>query len=179
MAQFSDSYNFLKAVREGDGNEVTKFVERPGVTVINTRDVTTGETALHITVGQRNLRWVAYLLVKGARPNITDNDGRSPLMIAVEKRWLEGVEVLIARKADVNQANGSGETPLIRAVQLRDVGLVRTLMAAGANPDKRDSLAGMSARDYAQRDGRVPGLVEALDTKPAAAPKKPAQGPAL
>jgi hypothetical protein len=58
------------------------------------------------------------------------------------------------------------------------VGLVRLLVAQGANADKRDSIAGMSARDYAKRDNRTPGLAEALDAaKPAAKPTGPVQGP--
>jgi ankyrin repeat protein len=179
QAQFSDSYKFLDAVRKADGETVTRFVDQPGVTLINTRDRSTGETALHIVVTRRDLTWTNFLLAKGAAPDAADNRGATPLMIAVEKRWPEGVELLLARKADVNKANGSGETPLIRAVQYQDLGLVRLLMANGANPDKRDSIAGMSARDYARRDGRVPGLVEALDKGTAPAAKKPVQGPQL
>ena len=41
-------YKFLKAVKEKDGDKVTEALNEPGSTVINTRDITTGETALHI-----------------------------------------------------------------------------------------------------------------------------------
>jgi len=54
---------------------------------------------------------------------------------------------------------------------------VRLLVANGANPDKRDSLAGMSARDYAERDARIPGMMEALAAAKPAKPAKPVQGP--
>ena len=47
-AQFSDSYNFLKAVREANGDEAMKYLNKPGAPVLNTRDPSTGETALHI-----------------------------------------------------------------------------------------------------------------------------------
>ncbi|WP_425262563.1 ankyrin repeat domain-containing protein [Sphingobium cyanobacteriorum] len=179
QAQFSDNYNFLKAVKDKDGQKVTDLIQKPGSTVINSRDVSTGENALHITVARRDPTWLTFLLAKGANPNLTDNDGNTPLMEAVQGRFEEGVRTLIAYKAQVDKVNGSGETPLIRAVQLRDLGLVRLLVAQGANPDKRDTIAGMSARDYAARDGRTPGLMEALDAAKTstAKPAGPVQGP--
>jgi ankyrin repeat protein len=178
QAQFSDNYSFLKAVKDADGQKVTDLLQKPGSTVVNSRDVTTGETALHIVIARRDATWLAFMLAKGANPNLTDNAGNPPLMKAVQGRFEEGVRTLIAHGAQVDKTNGSGETPLIRAVQLRDLGLVRLLVAQGANPDKRDSIAGMSARDYANRDNRTPGLIEALAAaKTNAAPKGPVQGP--
>lgn len=178
QAQFSDNYTFLKAVKEADGQKAMDFIQKPGSTIINSRDVTTGETALHLVVARRDSSWLTFLLSKGANPNLTDNDGNTPLMKAVQNRFETGVQTLLAFKAQVDKVNGSGETPLIRAVQLRDVGLVRLLVAQGANADKRDSIAGMSARDYAQRDARTPGLIEALSAaKAQTAPKGPVQGP--
>ncbi|ETI63358.1 ankyrin [Sphingobium sp. C100] len=178
-AQFSDNYNFLKAVKERDGQKVTDLIQKPGSTVINSRDVTSGENALHYVVDRRDNSWLTFLLAKGANPNLTDNDGNTPLMDAVQNRFEEGVRTLLAYKAQVDKANDSGETPLIRAVQLRDVGLVRLLVAQGANADKRDSIAGMSARDYAERDTRTPGLSDALDAAKTstAKPTGPVQGP--
>lgn len=163
QAQFSDSYNFLKAVRDRDGQKVTEFVDQPGTTVINTRDSTTGETALHIVVARRDPVWINFLLAKGAKPNLADNRGTTPLMQAVQLRFLDGASALLTGGAQVDRANDQGETPLIRAVQLRDLAMVRLLMANGANPDKADTLAGMSAREYARRDGRSPALLSALD----------------
>lgn len=179
QAQFSDGYNFLKAVRDKDGEKVTTFIQKPGSTVINSRDVTTGETALHLVIARRDDTWLTFLIAKGANPNLADNAGDTPLMEAVQARFEEGVRTLVANGAQIDKVNDSGETPLIRAVQLRDITLVRLLVANGANADKRDSIAGMSARDYAMRDGRTPGLVEALSSAKAAtsAPKGPVQGP--
>jgi uncharacterized protein len=162
-AQFSDSYNFLKAVRDRNGQKVTEFVEQPGTTVINTRDSSTGETALHIVVARRDAVWVNFLLAKGAKPNLADNRGTTPLMQAVQLRFIDGAQLLISGGAQVDRANEQGETPLIRAVQLRDLAMVRLLIANGANPDKADTLAGMSAREYAKRDSRSPALLAALD----------------
>ena len=178
QAQFSDSYNFLKAVKDADGQKVTDLVQKPGSTVINSRDVTSGETALHLVIARRDNTWLSFLLAKGANPNLADNRGNTPLMNAVQARFEDGVRTLLSSGAQIDKTNGSGETPLIRAVQLRDIGLVRLLVAQGANADKRDTIAGMSARDYAERDARTSGIVEVLTAaKPKAAPSGPVQGP--
>ena len=178
QAQFSDSYNFLKAVKDADGQKVTDLIQKPGSTVINSRDVTSGETALHLVIARRDNTWLSFLLAKGANPNLADNRGNTPLMNAVQARFEDGVRTLLAGGAQIDKTNGSGETPLIRAVQIRDIGLVRLLVAQGANADKRDTIAGMSARDYAERDARTSGIVEALAaSKPKAAPSGPVQGP--
>ncbi|HKT77315.1 MAG TPA: ankyrin repeat domain-containing protein [Sphingobium sp.] len=178
QAQFSDNYNFLKAVKDADGQKVTDLIQKPGSTVINSRDVTTGDTALHLVIARRDNTWLTFLLAKGANPNLADNRGNTPLMDAVQARFIDGVATLLTSGVQVDKANGSGETPLIRAVQLRDVGMTRLLIGQGANPDRKDSIAGMSARDYAQQESRTPGLVEALSAaKSKVAPKGPVQGP--
>ena len=178
QAQFSDNYNFLKAVKDKDGEKATDLLQKPGSTVVNSRDVSTGESALHIVIARRDPTWLSFMLAKGANPNLADNNGNTPLMAAVQGRFEEGVRLLLTNGAQVDKVNGSGETPLIRAVQLRDVALVRLLVAQGANPDRRDSIAGMSARDYADRDNRTPGLVDALAAaKASTTPKGPVQGP--
>jgi ankyrin repeat protein len=178
-AQFSESYKFLEAIRKSDNNAIIKFLEQPGVTPINTRDKTTGETALLIVIGRRDLTFTNYLLGRGARPDLADNGGRTPLMLAVEKRFHEGAQLLIARKANPNQSNSSGETPLIRAVQMRDLEMVRLLVNNGADPARRDRLAGMSAIDYAKAGQPVAGMMEALTAKQAAPQNKAVQGPSL
>jgi hypothetical protein len=175
----SDSYKFLEAVRKAESDTVTRYVETPGTTLINTRDRTTGETALLITVSRRDLTYMRYLLGHGARTDIAGNDGRTPLMLAVEKRFPEGVVELLSNNANVNQSNSRGETALMRAVQMQDVATVRLLIANGADPKKRDSMTGMSSRDYAERDARIPGMLEALDAAKPTAPAKAVQGPSL
>jgi len=96
-----------------------------------------------------------------------------------QKRFLEGAQLLIGRGANLNQANGSGETPLIRAVQIRDLEMVRLLMTNGADPNKRDALAGMSAIDYAKAGAPVAGMMDALTAKQVAPRNKAVQGPTL
>lgn len=166
-AQFqSDTYKFLQAVRESKNNEVIESLDKPGQTLVNTKDRTTGEAALHITVKRGDIAYTTFLLQKGADPNIRDGKNATPMMAAVDAGQDDVVPVLLQFKANPNLGNSSGETPLIRAVQRRDLALVRTLLAAKANPDQRDIIAGLSARDYAQRDNRSPAIAKLLADTP-------------
>ncbi len=174
-AQFSDSYNFLKAVRDTDGAKATEFLNRPGSVIVNTRDISTGETALHIVTARRDQLWLGFLLQRGADPNMRDQRGNTPLLLATDLRWAEGVEALLARRAQPDVANSTGETPLARAVMRNDVAVVRLLLAAGANPNRADN-AGFTPKDLARRDPRLAGMLKELEAaKPVTA--KPVQGP--
>ena len=165
QAQFSESYSFLKAVRDRDGEKVTTAINKPGsgAVMINTRDSATVEGALHIVVKRRDVTWLSFLLSKGANPDMRDGSGNTALMISAQLGFAEGLSLLLDRRAQVDLANSSGETPLIRAVQNRDIATVRTLLAAGANPAKADTSSGLSARQYAERDLRSAAIVKAID----------------
>jgi ankyrin repeat protein len=174
----SESYKFLQAVRDAKGDEVTNALNRPGSTIINTRDVTTGEGALHIVIKRHDATYLRFLLAKGADPNLRDNSGSTPMLLAVDTGQADLISVLKDARANPNLANSAGETPLIRAVQRRDPVMVRVLLAAGADPDQRDILAGRSARDYAARDLRNPLITQMLNDAPKAV-KKSVAGPKL
>ena len=172
---FSDSFNFLKAVRERDGDKVTNLVAEPGSVVINARERGSGEAALHIVVKGRDLNWLVFLLGKGARPDIQTARGDTPLTLAAQIGWVEGAEQLIARRAGVDMANGRGETPLILATQRRDIAMVRLLLNRRADPNRTDNVVGMSALDYAKQDPRAGAVLKMLEAK--VAPAKPVAGP--
>lgn len=146
---FSDGYKFLKAVKDREGQEVTDALNEPGSTVVNTRDITTGETGLHFVVARRDTSWIRFLTQRGANPNIRDKKGITPIQIAVRLNHVEGVEALIKAGADVDVTDSSGETPLIAAVHARNIELIRILLAQKANPDRTDN-SGRTARDYAE-----------------------------
>lgn len=165
--QQSQRYKFLEAVRKGDGNAVVAMLDQPGQTIVNSRDVTNGEGAIHIVVKRGDATYLRYLLAKGADPNLRDGEGETAMMLAVQAGQPELVQILATAKANANLANNSGETPLIRAVQRRDLGLVRVVLAAGGNPDQTDNVAGLSARDYAKRDTRALAIAKVLDDTPA------------
>lgn len=170
-AQFSDSYNFLKAVRDRNGAKATEIITKPGSVIIDTRDQSTYETGLMIVTKARDLSWMAFLLSRSAKADLKDKDGNTALMAAAQIGFVEGAQLLIKYRAGVDVANSSGETPLIKAVQQRDAAMVQLLLTSGANPAKTDSVAGLSARDYAMRDRRSSNILKLIES---AKPAKPA-----
>jgi len=147
-AQFqSEGYQFLEAVKDREGDAATDMLSKPGTQLVNTRDVTSGDTGLHIVVARSDALWIRFLLQRGADPNIRNKKGLTPLQLATALSFTEGVEALIKGGANVNVNDQTGETPLIAAVHSRNVALVRLLLEKGALPDHNDN-SGRSARDY-------------------------------
>lgn len=159
--QRSDGSKFLEAVRKRDGDTATQLLDEPGTTIVNARDLTTGETGLHAVVERRDLTWVRFLLQRGANPNIADRNGVTPLQIAVQLGFVDGVERLVAGGSDVDVRNSTGETPLIIAILRRDIPVIEMLVSKGASLDRSDN-SGRTARDYAAQmnDSRVLAAIE-------------------
>jgi ankyrin repeat protein len=164
--QQSESYKFLQAVKEAKGNDVIAMLDRPGSTIVNAREVTSGEGALHIVIKRGDQTYLRYLLQKGADANLRDRAGNTPLLLAVQLGQRDMIPILTAAKANPNLSNQSGVTPLILAVQGRDIDMVRQLLAAGANPDQTDRMAGQSARDYATGDTRNTAIAKLFADTP-------------
>lgn len=162
---YSDSFTFLKAVRERDGNKATELVNQPGTTVVNLRDPSSGEAALHIVTKGRDYTWLSFLLGKGARPDIQNGSGETALLLAAQIGWTDGAELLLSHGATVDLPNQRGETPLIIAVQHRDVPMVRLLLSHGADPKRTDHAVGYSALDYARQDSRAAPVLRLLENK--------------
>jgi ankyrin repeat protein len=171
QAQQSEGYKFLQAVKDQKGDDVTKMLSKPGSnTLINARDYSTGEGALHIVVKRGDATYLKFLLSQDATdPNLRDNQGVTALALAIGNGENDLVDILLNNawhKADPNVANNSGETPLIVAVHHRNAAAVNLLLKANADPDETDHLAGLSARDYAKQDSRSPVILKMLDAAP-------------
>ena len=162
-AQMSDRYEFLKAVKSADGAAALEFLTRPGSTLVNAHDPDTRKTPLHIVTERRDAPWINLLQQHGADINARDANGNTALITAAGLRFLDGVRLLLHYGANVNAANDSGETALIKAVQRRDLDSIRILLKAGADPDQRDSISGLSAREYAERDPRARRVQELIE----------------
>lgn len=168
QAQYSDQYLFLKAVKEKDGDKIVELLSTPGSTLVNSRDLSSGETGLHIAVARRDVLWVRFLIQQKANPNIRANNGATPLVLAAQLGFIDGVQALVDANAQVDIPNSTGETPLIAAVHKRDVQMMRVLLKAGADPERTDN-SGRSALDYARLDGQSSQLVKEIENnqKPA------------
>ena len=171
---FSDGFKFLEAVEKKDRRTVIELVSK-NKTIIDSRDVSKGHTALHIAVQRRDLAWIDYLLGLNANANIADKQGATPLTLAAQMGFVEAVSLLSSRGARVDVANNAGETPLMSAVHRRDMALLRVLLRSGADPDRKDN-SGRSARDYAALDDANGVIVNEINRLANASKKeKPAQ----
>jgi len=97
--------------------------------------------------------------------------GLTAMLYAVRGGCYECTEALIAARADVNQPTPEGVTPLMIALDNDHNDVAKLLLDHGANPDRTDSVAGYSARDYAHRNARARDIQKLIDDKkPKAAP---------
>lgn len=159
---YSEGYKFLEAVKKKDGETATAMLNEPGSTIVNSRDLSSGETGLHLAVNRRDLTWTRFLLQQHANPNIADKNGRTPLILAADAGFLDAVQVLLDKGADVDVSTSTGETPLISAVHAHNVELMEMLLKSGADADRTDN-AGRSARDYARLPGQPQRLLQMIE----------------
>ena len=158
------SGDFVAAVRSRDGTKAMDLLRSRGNIVLNTRD-DKGETALNVAIARRDDEWTGFLLNQGADPNLAGRNGDTPLIAAARVGYLGAAADLIRLRVKVDGANRMGETALIVAVQQRQPAVVKLLLAAGANPDRADSAAGLTARDYAKRDTRSREILKLIEAK--------------
>ena len=186
QAQMSQGYKFLEAVKKKDGDTVEKMLgssgskTTPGTIIINARDITTGDTALHMVISRRDLQWVKYLIARQADVNLRNFSGTTPLWLSVNTGFTDAAFELIAKGARVNDPGPAGETPLIAAVHQKNLELARALIKAGADANKADN-SGRTALDYAQLSIKGSTLANEIEAaaKAAKAKKAKAYGPSL
>ena len=165
------SYDFVHAVEQRNGDKATELLNDNPPGIVNSRNGE-GDTALIIAIERSDPDWTGFLIKKGADINLGGHGGDTPLIAAARVGFEDAVEWLLSLGAKVDASNRMGETPLIIAVQQRQPQIVRVLLNAGADPDKQDSAAGYSARDYAKRDTRSRQILELIEAKK---PKPPAR----
>jgi ankyrin repeat protein len=167
----SKSYDFVHAVEQRNGDKATELLNDNPRGIVNSRNGA-GDTALIIAIERSDPDWTGFLIKQGADLNLGGHGGDTPLIAAARVGFEDAVEWLLSLGAKVDAPNRMGETPLIIAVQQRQPQIVRVLLNAGADPDKADSAAGYSARDYAKRDNRSRQILELIEAKK---PKPPAK----
>lgn len=178
--QRSDSYDFIEAVRKQDGAKVDRLLRDKTLRLVNAKSRDTGEGAIHIAANRNDALYLRVIAQQDdANINLTDRRGNTALILAAGRGWEEGVTILLRYRANVNLANASGETALIRAVQVHHIEIIRTLLAAGADPDRTDSVTGKSARDYARESARWPAITKLLSEAPKLGASGAVSGPKL
>ncbi|XP_053345159.1 ankyrin repeat and SOCS box protein 2-like isoform X2 [Clarias gariepinus] len=90
------------------------------------------QTALLLAVSRGHAECVAFLLDKGADPDIANKDKETPLYKACEKENPEIVAMLLNRGATVNKSCIQGWTALHEAVCRNNVEICEMLVKAGA-----------------------------------------------
>ena len=88
---------------------MNKYLENKSLRIVNAKDRSTGEGALHIVTRRSDSTYLRVLLQQDdINPNLQDNRGNTPLIIAAERGWGDGVQILLKYGANVNTANTSG-----------------------------------------------------------------------
>ncbi len=165
VAQLNDpGLDFVQAVKNRDGDKALQLLNDHPTGLVNRRDGD-DNTPLILTIARRDSEWTAYLLNKGADPNLAGKAGDTPLIVASRIGFADAVDWLLGLGAKVDATNRMGETALITAVQQRQTPIVKLLLAAGADPDKSDAAAGYSARQYAERDTRARDILQMINAK--------------
>lgn len=160
----SAKYDFVKAVEDRDGSKAMQLLSDNPAGLLDARNEA-GDTALIITIARDDSDWTGFLINKGADVNLAGRDGDTPLITAARVGFEDAVRWLLTAGAKVDAANRMGETALIVGVQQRRPHVVKALLDAGADPDKTDSAAGLSARDYAERDTRSRQILQLIEAK--------------
>jgi ankyrin repeat protein len=162
------SEQFIKAVSKAEGDKATQLLADNPRLIDSRSDK--GDTALLIAIARSDPDWTGFLLTHKADPNLGGVGGDTPLIAASRVGFEDAIPWLLRRGARVDATNRRGETPLIIAVQERQTRIVKILLDAGADPDKTDSAAGYSARDYAKRDTRQRDILKLIESKKPSAP---------
>jgi ankyrin repeat protein len=108
---------------------------------LNARDEKNdGATLLHLAVQEGQTNVLEFLLSRGARLDIKDNNNYTPLHWAVMLGFKDIARLLISNGADVNDRGLNRMTPLHDAAYNGHKDIVKMLIANGAKLDARDEL---------------------------------------
>lgn len=109
------------------------------------------KTAFHFAK-KENKDVLRYLVSKGAKTNVIDQNDCSPLMVATLDANEESLKILLDLKCDVSQTNNFGRNCLSFASEHNKLPIVKELIAAGAEIDAVDK-NGNTALHFAAENG--------------------------
>ncbi|MEM7569660.1 MAG: ankyrin repeat domain-containing protein [Pseudomonadota bacterium] len=128
QAQFSDRFEFLRAIEKQDVLEVRQRLDN-GV-YINTHN-SDGISALMLASQNGGPGWTNLLLQRDANPDIRNkSDGRTVLMFYAERGDKIGVELMLSKNANVDEQDNLGQTALMKAVRAKKLRIVQKILEA-------------------------------------------------
>lgn len=126
------SEHLLNYAGKGD-LEVVKYIIEKYRIEPNRPRTENGGTALYQAARNGYSDIVAYLLNKGADPNIANNSNVTPLIAAASNGHEEVVKLLVEKGADPNIIDSYGDSSHLAAAQRDHWEIVKLLIAKGAN----------------------------------------------
>jgi len=102
---------------------------------------------IHLAVLSESVISLQYLLLNGAKINMTDINGKTPLFIATESGLPAHVGLLLKNRADQNLADNMANTPLKIAVETANADIVSLLRISRLNDEMRETEFGEAAAD--------------------------------
>jgi ankyrin repeat protein len=156
----SDSYVFLKAVKDQDYGKVKVYLQKGAN--INTRGYDDGETAVYVAAKLRDSILMTFLMDGKAIMDIPiKSTGETALMVAVRLKARKVIDMLITSKADVNKGDRNGETALFKAIMANDRASAKRLLAANADWSIADN-TGRTPMDLTLENRRLRQLTRVL-----------------
>jgi ankyrin repeat protein len=163
----AEAQNIFEALRKGDIEAVKVLVEK-APTILDSRDGD-GMTPLHHAARDGNAVLVNYLIDKGAKIEIQNNQGKTPLHLAATFDRKDAVAVLVKRGAALETRDPYGRTAFVLCARERGgVGTAKLLLDAGADINARDKFDETSLGLAAWRGKRE--LIDLLLEKGATVP---------
>ena len=139
----------VRAVQAGDTATVSALVKQAGAVKTTSAD---GTTALHWAARGGDTATLALLIKAGADVNATTRYGVTPLTLAVRAGRDANVQALLAAGAKVAVADAGmpeGQTLLMHAAGTGNIATMKALLAAGSNPNARETRSETTAVSWA------------------------------
>ncbi|MEJ2173297.1 MAG: ankyrin repeat domain-containing protein [Woeseiaceae bacterium] len=152
-------HDVITAAKDADLSQLKAALDREGTDVNAAQG--DGATALAWAAYHDDEEAVDLLLRAGADPGAANDYGVAPLHLACTNRNDAIIAKLIKADADVDGAKWNGETPLMTCVRTGAAAGVNALLAAGANPNVKETREDQTPLMWAAAKGHA-DIVKAL-----------------
>lgn len=112
-----------------------------------------GDSAFIYAIDQKNYHAAKILLDAGVDPNQKNVLGDNALHLAAKWNIKELLDIILSYPIDLNIIGQDGFTAINYAAAFGNYDVAHTLASKGANPDIKDEVFHLSARQRAEKDG--------------------------